>query len=403
LIESIVDWKNDQFLKDLSKNVQRGLRDIALQGYAPGGFPPVGYESEDVQIGVKRNGEPRIVSQWVPDPEMADRVRRAWEMRAQGATYKEIHQETKVLGSINSYSDFFRNKTYLGIRQCGDLEVEDAHEALIDRATWDAVQNTLYDRPACGNRWPQGKRHPRRKNSDYLLSGLARCIYCGSAMSGSRSNINRRPNPWRYYLCGKKKRKGWDACKGSKVGADPIEDAVMGAVISRVLTPDFAEQLVGAVNDYLATDTHDLDKRIEATKEVIAEKQAAIANLLDLAERFGAETAAQRLLERESEKKTLERELESLQARRRQSQLRISEDVLIDLIATARDDLKTAEVRARRKLLSCFVDKVEIGTETGRLWYTFPLDDMILDLTGLYFVPPRESLIKTPQMIPLTW
>ena len=44
LLEAVIDWKNDQFLKDLSKNVKRGLYDIARQGYSPGGFPPAGYK-----------------------------------------------------------------------------------------------------------------------------------------------------------------------------------------------------------------------------------------------------------------------------------------------------------------------------------------------------------------------
>ena len=71
VVEALIDWKNERFLKDLSRDVKRGLHDLARAGYAPGGFPPRGYKSETVQIGTKRNGEPHIVSQWVPDPELA--------------------------------------------------------------------------------------------------------------------------------------------------------------------------------------------------------------------------------------------------------------------------------------------------------------------------------------------
>jgi len=44
----------------------------------------------------------------------------------------------------------FRNKTYLGIRKCGDLEIENAHGPLVSREAWDAVQATLRERPQKG-------------------------------------------------------------------------------------------------------------------------------------------------------------------------------------------------------------------------------------------------------------
>jgi hypothetical protein len=57
VVEALINWKNERFLKDLSQGVKRG-------------FPPRGYLAEKVQIGVKRDGQPRIASQWVVDPEL---------------------------------------------------------------------------------------------------------------------------------------------------------------------------------------------------------------------------------------------------------------------------------------------------------------------------------------------
>jgi DNA invertase Pin-like site-specific DNA recombinase len=403
LVEAVVDWKNDQFLKDLSKNVKRGLRDVALQGYAPGGFPPVGYKAEDVRIGTKRNGEPRIVQQWVPDPETAPLVKRAWAMRASGASYHQILRETGVLNTTASLSYFFRNKTYLGIRKCRELEVEDAHEPLIDRRTWDAVQDTLREPVKRGESWPEGSEHPRRRNSPYLLSGLARCLYCGAAMSGGRGNVNTRPHAWRYYLCGRKKRRGWGECIGGKVSADPIEAAVLEAVREKVLTPAYTEKLVEVVNSYLAADTAGLDAQIKQARSAIAKADEAIDNLLDLAERYGSEAAGDRIVEREQEKRRLERDLRSLLLRKERAGLRIEAEVLNDVVAQSRDELALADVQARRELLKCYVDKVEIGKDRGRLWYTFPIEDMLEEATGLWQVPPRGLYLKDPQSIALTW
>jgi DNA invertase Pin-like site-specific DNA recombinase len=163
VIEALIDWKNERFLKDLSKDVRRGLHDLARDGYAPGGFPPRGYLAKKVQIGVKRDGTPRIVSKWVVDPELGPQVKKAFELRAGGASYKEVHEATQIMGTFGSYVTMFRNRTYLGIRKCGELEIEDAHEPLVSCELWDAVQATLRNRPKKGGRWPKGKPHPIRE------------------------------------------------------------------------------------------------------------------------------------------------------------------------------------------------------------------------------------------------
>jgi DNA invertase Pin-like site-specific DNA recombinase len=53
VVEAIIDRKNERYLSDLSRDVKRGLYDLARAGYAPGGFPPRGNRAIKVQIGVK--------------------------------------------------------------------------------------------------------------------------------------------------------------------------------------------------------------------------------------------------------------------------------------------------------------------------------------------------------------
>jgi site-specific DNA recombinase len=45
VVEAIIDGKNERYLSDLSRDVRRGLYDLARAGYAPGGFPPRGYKA----------------------------------------------------------------------------------------------------------------------------------------------------------------------------------------------------------------------------------------------------------------------------------------------------------------------------------------------------------------------
>lgn len=209
LVETFIDLANHEKRIQTSRDVKRALRSLVEQGYAHGGFPPRGYIAEPVTIGIKRNGAPRTVSRWVIDPEMIGDVILAWRMRADGHSYAEIQSATggRLFTSKNSWSSFFCNKSYLGIYKFGDLEFPNHHPAIIDQATWDAVQ-------AIENAHPRKKttgqpNHPRRQASPSLLSGVAFCENCGSAMVFNRANSS--INPWPCYVCGKKQRRGYDA------------------------------------------------------------------------------------------------------------------------------------------------------------------------------------------------
>ena len=112
--EAAIDWMNARFLEDLSSDVKRGLRHLVEEYGAVPGTPPRGLKRQPITIGTHRDGKPHIVHKWIPDPEYWQRCRLAWEMRSAGATYKEIHQATRLYGSKNSYATFFRNRIYLG-------------------------------------------------------------------------------------------------------------------------------------------------------------------------------------------------------------------------------------------------------------------------------------------------
>jgi len=384
VVEALIDWKNERYLKDLSQDVKRGLHDLARDGYAPGGFPPRGYLAEKVQIGTKRDGSPHIVSQWVPDPELAPRVKQAFEMKRAGASYLEIHKTTRIFKSRGCYVTMFRNKTYLGIRKCGDLEVENAHEPLVSRELWDAVQATIRPRVKKGDQWPEGSSHPRRSQSQYLLSGLARCAECGSAMLGRSDNTGRRKNPFRYYLCGRKLREGWSSCPSGKIDVKGPDASVLQFVTDRVLTLDFVEALADEVNALLAQDVPALQVGIDEAQRRLMEVEKGINNLLDLAEQFGAASAAARLVEREAERNRLLAELRSLEAQQETKQLTVDPETIRQMLMEMQGTLSRPEIQPQRALLKKLVAWVKLGKEGGILAYTFPLHG-----AGLYTGPPR--------------
>lgn len=89
LFEAVIDWKNEQFLEDLSRDVKRGLRDLVQQYGAVPGTPPRGFIRQPVVIGRRRDGRERIAHRWIPDPELTPSIRRAFELKAAGRPYKK--------------------------------------------------------------------------------------------------------------------------------------------------------------------------------------------------------------------------------------------------------------------------------------------------------------------------
>lgn len=408
IIESLTHWQNEQFLLNLSKDVSRGLRDLAKQGYAPGGFPPRGYKVRRVEIGTKNDGTPRMASQWVSDPEMAPLIKRAFEMRANGASYNEIIEATSVYGSSGSLSSCFRNETYLGIRKCGDLRVEDAHEAIVSQELWDAVQETLIERPGKGGEWPEGKQHPRTRGSKhgpYLLSGIGilYCAHCGSAMYGGTDNVNSRPGNWPYYLCCKKKNQGWGACEGGKVDQRVVDAAVIEAVTDYVLTEEYVGQITEATNRYLAQGLDGIDQQINQIQVELTRINRSIESLLDVVGIQGVDASVRvRLEEVGRRKKQLESKLNTLRLKRSGKRIKVDDDFVRGFLGETKEGLVSGGVLARRQLIKQFVTRLELEKQKGRLWAAFPLSQ--LGLTGLWSVPPRENeLIPCQSILSLTW
>jgi DNA invertase Pin-like site-specific DNA recombinase len=82
IFEAMIDWKNEQFIRDLKEKTNAGLRYLAEQGCLPGGSVAKGYRLLEKTIGFYSNGDPRIGRK--PDPnEVAELVRKAFEMKAQ--------------------------------------------------------------------------------------------------------------------------------------------------------------------------------------------------------------------------------------------------------------------------------------------------------------------------------
>lgn len=176
VIESLIHWKDEQRLDEISRDAKRGQQTLARMGYVPSGAePPRGYrvafEEQDI------NGRRRRLRRWEPDPETWPLVERAWAMRLHGASYSAILDETHLFRSPGCLSSFFSNTIYKGELRFGETVI--GVPGVVTAEEWSTVNAS---RPQ-----HRGGVYSRRQGSRFLLSGLLHCARCGSALGGDSS------------------------------------------------------------------------------------------------------------------------------------------------------------------------------------------------------------------------
>lgn len=313
VFEALVDWMNDRQLLDLSSDVKRGLHHLVNQYGGLPGTPPRGFKREQFTIGDRRDGSAHTASKWVPDPELWEKCQLAWQMRAEGSTYREINEVTHLFGSLNSYPTFFANRLYLGELNYGDLTIPDYSEPMVSITTWDAVQarTTANKNPMRG---PENKHHPRRVRSSFLLSGLVYCARCGSPMNGSTVQFKENEKPYSYYTCSRANRR--HDCDALKIPRETLETAVFGVIRDFVLDPDQTAQRQRDLNAEKKSGGKDLADQRKLLQKGLNSIRKQISNIIDImaAEGKKARALTAKLLELEQEEAAQQTKIDNLRS-----------------------------------------------------------------------------------------
>lgn len=305
--EAAIDWMNARYLDDLRTDVKRGLyHNVEAYGAIPG-TPPVGFIREALDLGTRRDGSPHIVHRWVPDPDRWETCRLAWDMRANGATYPQIHEQTHLFRTKTSYRDFFLNHIYKGELIYGDRVIPDFVPALITPEIWDQVQEIS------ANRTHHATIHSSHgRKSSFRLSGLITCAICGSPMNGTVTT-HRQRNPghesFGYYACTLHSRSFGHDCDARAIPRDTLDEAITTKIFEYLRSDQVIDVLL---SDLLDADLKPLNK--SGTEEKIKAQHLAavkrkLGNILNAIELRGLSAAlSARLDELEAEKKKLEEE-----------------------------------------------------------------------------------------------
>lgn len=280
---------NQFYSENLSEDIKRAMTDNAKKCLSNGPLP-YGYVSDhgSIQICEDKAGIVREIYQRVLNEErLADIAR---DLNERG-----IRINGREWGK-SSFRNILSNERYTGVYLYGSVRVEGGMPVIVDRETFDAVQN--YKRKK-GN--PVG-----RKKSDYgyyALTGKVFCGICGEPMIGI-SGTGRSGSLYYYYTCRGHRSK--EACQKKPVGRDYLEHAVAKALVDQVLTPEVIRQAVDSVFEFARK--FEEENGLDVIKKELKDTRNSIRNILKAIE-AGIFTATTKI--RLEELETTQTQLES--------------------------------------------------------------------------------------------
>lgn len=208
-------------------------------------------------------------------------------------------------GRYNRTRKLYRGGTKVLDRRPVAEHVTYACPAIIDRATWDAAQQSLVNNPKFG-----AVRATRGAAPRYLLTGLSRCGECGGPMSVKK---RQRTSPARAYVCGWNRDRGPTVCQNKLAElCEQVDARVLAKLVQAITTQDIlvdvvrevraihAEQRVAAPaeTERLAAEVAQLRREIERLTKAIMSTDAPPAPLVEaLSERTKRLRAAELGLE----------------------------------------------------------------------------------------------------------
>lgn len=349
ILEAVLEASAEYYSIDLAQKVKRGMIESAKKGKLLSGHIPIGYKCIDQHL--------------YPDPEVAPHITWAFQAYAKGSPKKEIVEELNRRGlrshkggllTASSLQTVFRNEKYLGILDQHGYRFENAHEALIDKETFEKVQKMA----------EQHKHRPAQSKAKipYLLTGKLYCGYCGEPMRGV-SGTGHSGGSWYYYSCRGRKTSG---CVKRHEKKDYLEWYVTEQTVEYILQPDRLNLIAAAVvEEYKKSFASDQLAAAEKRVQHFDGQMAKIVDMLVEAPEAGRPALYAKMEQIGAEKAAAEEELSKL--RIAQKAVPTVNDIKAWLQNYCTGDLM--DLKFRENLIDTFINSVYLFDDKIVIYY----------------------------------
>lgn len=359
IIEALHLWRAEEYRVELARNVKRGLHHLVDQGCWPGGGVPVGYKLQSIELSRRRDGKPHTGKKLVLDHEKMDLVRKAFELRAAGATLLEILKEIPIASNTPSLGRILRNRIYIGIFDYGERSLQDFCQPLISPELWQAAQQINQDRQS-----RFGSDHPRRVRSRFFLTGLVKCGNCGLPLQGHVAY--RGSKIYDYYRCQAKAIR--QPCPSLLIPKAELESRVIERIRELAGRPQFFDDLLANSIELASARGKTGRDKLEAQRSQLGEVAAATRRLGLAIEAAGhSPTLLTRLKVAEARQAELERDIAELEREVDAARPEVTRAALAERLARLAELVNKAEPRFRSQALRSLVREIRVKKNAGIL------------------------------------
>lgn len=358
LIASIQSALAEQFSLNLSKETSKGLLAAAKEGFHCGGTPPLGFKvGQDQKLEIDETTVPAI--------------RMIFEMYLNDmgytATKKWLHDNNYKTSKGNDFSksainSILHNEKYAGIYTYNKVSAKDedgkrnSHKykedyiriiggcpAIIKQEDFDKAQEKLHNR--------SNKTKSYNSKNYYMLNGL---VYGEDKKLRYSGNINySNGNKYMQYRSSEN--------DGSKsVRADKLNDAVLFTIRELLMSEDKENDILHALNDYVATYNSELNVDIKKLKSKKVSLENSRENLFNALESGKVkDSILNRIEEIETEIKNIESKIQNSMS----EQHKFTLDDIHDLKNQFIPYMASNNTLNARELLNSVLKHVIIGDE----------------------------------------
>ncbi len=395
VLEGVIEIFDDWYLRLLSREVLRGMKEAAKQGFHTGGRPPHGYQLKKV---ISKNTERTV---WEINPSEAETVRLIYSLFSKGLGYGKIIQELEKLKanprksdqwSKVSIHDILRKSYYSGnriynVRKAKDLGTRTLGKKFLkDESEWIhmSVPRIIDDQTASAVRERlEKKKHTKiNRHPTYLLTGLLKCGICNGSYCYGGIERNKK---YFYYRCSAKMNKGKSACDNRSIRGDQLDAEVIQKVSKVIFSEDNVKKFYSFVESIKSEEKTELQTRFEQNQKGMKELEKKLNNYRKAIE-LGLDISLviEPMNALKSEKQTLEgtnRELKvRLENQPRPEAFKFIQKTYDNFLEMTNTFFNDASVDNLRAFLQRFIQKISVYPDKISIVYIPPIISSLQNL-----------------------
>lgn len=304
----------------------------------------------------------------------AAQVKKIYEWYLDGSSPEKIAERLRDEGYTNRYGSWsetsgrisvlriLTSEVYLGTIRFGDVVVENAHPAIIDRDS--------FDRVAAVRKKRQEIFGDSAYVSKYLLVGLLWCGRCGA-----RYAVKHNYGGYKYYVCYSRARTvkrmiKAEHCDNKNWRLDELDSRVEAEVSRLLFDPGYYQALLKRKRQAETVESGPSEADVIRAKVADLDKQ--IGRLMDLYqdERMPVDVVSSRIDKLHREKVALEEQLAALapSAPKRRD---FNEDAFSGLLSDFATVWESAGLEEKREIVSALIKKINLDGESVQIEWAF--------------------------------